>query len=85
VLSRYYLVASAIVATAHADAIDGKHCGLAAIFSVAGIGLPAIAFAVTLEEKRSAEKAEPALISILVHGPVARMPGRRQTPERHQQ
>lgn len=35
-LLNYFLVASAIVATAYAGAINGKHYGLAAIFSVAG-------------------------------------------------
>jgi hypothetical protein len=63
-LLNYYLVASAIVATAYASAINGKHYGLAAIFSVAGIGLSALAFAVGLDEKRTADKAEPALITL---------------------
>ena len=38
-LVNYYLVASAIVATAYASAINGKHYRLAAIFSIAGVGL----------------------------------------------
>jgi hypothetical protein len=63
-LLNYFLVASAIVATAYAGAINGKHYGLAAIFSIAGIGLSAVAFAVALEEKRSADQAEPALIAL---------------------
>jgi hypothetical protein len=63
-LLNYYLVASAIVATAYASAINGKHYSLAAIFSVAGIGLSALAFAVGLDEKRTADKAEPALITL---------------------
>jgi hypothetical protein len=63
-LLNYFLVASAIVATAYAGAINGKHYGLAAIFSIAGIGLSAVAFAVALEEKRSADQAEPALTAL---------------------
>jgi hypothetical protein len=63
-LPNYYLVASAIVATAYASAINGKHYGLAAMFSVAGVGLSALAFAVGLDEKRTADKAEAALITL---------------------
>lgn len=63
-LLNYYLVASAIVATAYASAINGKHFGLAAIFSVAGIGLSSLAFAVGLDQKRTADAAEPALITL---------------------
>lgn len=63
-LLNYYLVASAIVATAYASAINGKHYGLAAVFSVAGIGLSALAFAVGLDQKRIAGTAEPALITL---------------------
>jgi hypothetical protein len=48
----------------YAGAINGKHYGLAAIFSIAGIGLSAVAFAVALEEKRSADQAEPALTAL---------------------
>ena len=63
-LVNYYVVASAIVASAYASAINGKHYGLVAIFSVAGIGLSAIAFAFGLDQKRTADKAEPALITL---------------------
>jgi hypothetical protein len=63
-LLNYYLVASAIVATAYASAINGKHYGLAAVFSVAGIGLSALAFAAGIWEVRTADEAEPALITL---------------------
>jgi hypothetical protein len=63
-LLNYYLVASAIVATAYASAINGKQYGLAAVFSVAGIGLSALAFAVGLRVMRTVDDAEPALITL---------------------
>lgn len=63
-LLNYYLVASAIVATAYASAINGKHYGLAAIFSVAGIGLSALAFAVGYDQNRTADRAKPALVTL---------------------
>jgi hypothetical protein len=63
-LLNYYLVASAIVATAYASAINGKHYGLAAIFSIAGVGLSALAFAAGRDQKRNADTARPAIIRL---------------------
>lgn len=45
-LSNYLLVATAILATAYASAINGKHYGLAAFVSAVGLGLILIAFPV---------------------------------------
>jgi hypothetical protein len=60
----YYLVAGAILATAYASAFNGKHYGLAAVFSVAGLGLTALAFTVALDQRRTIEQAEPAIIEL---------------------
>jgi hypothetical protein len=60
----YYLVAIAVLATAYASAINGKHYGLAAIFSVAGTVLTVLEFAAGLNEKSSAEQAVPALLEL---------------------
>jgi hypothetical protein len=60
----YYLVASAVLATAYASALNGKRYSLAAIFSVAGLGLTAIAFGVALSQKRSADGVKPALAAL---------------------
>jgi hypothetical protein len=43
---------------------NGKHYGLAAVFSVAGIVLTVLAFAAGLNEKSSADRAKPALIAL---------------------
>jgi hypothetical protein len=60
----YFLVASAILATGYASAINGKHYGLAVIISLVGAGLTAIAFAVGVQEKLSADTAKPAVVAL---------------------
>jgi hypothetical protein len=52
------------LATAYASAFNGKHYGLAAIFSVAGIVFTALAFAVALDQRSTIEQAEPPIIKL---------------------
>ena len=58
----YFLIASAIVATAYATMINGKHYGLAAVVSLAEIGLSAFVVMLVIRELDSAASAVPALI-----------------------
>jgi hypothetical protein len=57
----YFLVASAILATAYAAAINGKHYGIAVVLSLAEIGFSAFVVLLVLRELRSAASAVPAL------------------------
>ena len=60
----YYLVAGTILAAAYASVFNAKHYGPAAIFSIAGMGLTALAFTVALDQRRTIEQAEPAIIEL---------------------
>ena len=57
----YYIVATAIVVTAYASAITGKHNGFAAALAIAGLGLTAILAVTGLYQVNTAGLAEPAL------------------------
>jgi hypothetical protein len=57
----YYIVAIAIVVTAYASAINGKHYGFAAALAIAGLGLTAILAGTGLYQVNNADLAEPAL------------------------
>ena len=57
----YYVVATAIVVTAYASSIDGKHYGFAAALAIAGLGLTVVASLAGLYEVNAAALAEPAL------------------------
>lgn len=57
----FYIVATAILVTAYATAINVKHYGLAAALAVAGLGLTAVASGAVLNEINAAALAEPAL------------------------
>ena len=65
----YFLIASAIVATAYATMINGKHYGLAAVVSLAEIGLSAFVVMLVIRELDSAASAVPALIEARTRSP----------------
>jgi hypothetical protein len=60
----YFLVSSAILATAYAAAINGKHYGIAVVLSLAEIGITAFVVLLVLRELRSAASVVPALVEV---------------------
>jgi len=63
-LTNYLLVASAILATAYASAINGKHYGLAAFVSAIGLALVLIAFPIGVSQRLIANSAIPTLVTL---------------------
>ena len=57
----YYLLASAVVATAYVSAINGKLYGIAAIIAVSEAALTTVAYMLGRRERWSAQAARPAL------------------------
>jgi hypothetical protein len=57
----YFLVASAVLATAYVSAINGKHYPLAAVVALAGIGLTAVTSLIVLRQSLLANDAGPVL------------------------
>src|SRR5206468_3485941 len=60
----FYLVATAILVTAYANAINGKYYRFAAVLAIAALGFTAIGSAAGLAEMDAAYLAEPALDEI---------------------
>ena len=60
-IANYYAVATAILITAYASAINDKQYGFAAVVTVAGLALTAIASMFALSAVRTAGLAEPGL------------------------
>src|SRR5262249_44105003 len=63
-LANYLLIASAILATAYASAINEKHYGLAAVVSAVWLGLTLIAFPVGVSQRLRANSAIPTLVTL---------------------
>jgi hypothetical protein len=57
----FYIVATAILITAYASAINGKQYGFAAAVAVAGLGITGIASSAALFEVRTAGLVKPGL------------------------
>jgi hypothetical protein len=55
----YFLVASAVLATAYVSAITGKHYPLAAVVALAGLGLTVVTFLIELRESAAVGLAGP--------------------------
>ena len=60
----YFLVASAVLATAYVSAINGKLYPVAAVIALAEAGLTAVAYILGLRERWSAQAARPALAEV---------------------
>ena len=63
-LLNYYLVATVILFTAYTSAINGKHYGIAAALSLAGLGLTAPMAMAVLGEVNAGARAAPGLIEL---------------------
>jgi hypothetical protein len=57
----YFLVASAVLATAYVSAIDGKHYTVAAVIALSGTALTGLAFIHGRRQRRYADTGRPAL------------------------
>jgi hypothetical protein len=60
-LINFFIVATALLVTAHANSINGKHYGFAIALAVVGLDLTAIASASALNQATAGGKAEDAL------------------------
>jgi hypothetical protein len=57
----YFVVASAVLVTAYAGALDGKHYGIAFVVALTGVALAVLAFTVARQQRRGAGGVEPAI------------------------
>ena len=57
----YFVVAGAVLITAYAGALDGKHYGIAVAVALSGMALAIFAFVTVRQQRRGAGKAEPAI------------------------
>jgi len=60
----YFLVASAVLATAYVSAISGKHYDIAVVVALAGTALTVLVFVLGRGQRRAAAEAEPALAEL---------------------
>jgi hypothetical protein len=60
----YFVVAGAVLATAYVSAIGGKHYAIAAVVSLSGTALGALAFLIGRSQRHRAAEAEPALAEL---------------------
>ena len=60
----YFVVAGAVLVTAYASALGGKHYGIAVAIALSGMALAILAFVVGRQQRRAAAEAEPALAEL---------------------
>ena len=57
----YFVVAGAVLITAYAGALNGKHYGIAVVVALSGMALAIFAFITVRQQRRGAGDAEPAI------------------------
>lgn len=59
----YFVVAGAVLITAYAGALNGKHYGIAVVVALSGMALAIFAFITVRQQRRGAETPSPRLVS----------------------
>jgi hypothetical protein len=57
----YFVVAGAVLITAYAGALNGRHYGIAVVVALSGMALAIFAFITVRQQRRGAGDAEPAI------------------------
>jgi hypothetical protein len=60
----YFVVAGAVLVTAYASALGGRHYGIAVAIALSGMALAMLAFIIGRQQRRAAAEAEPALAEL---------------------
>jgi hypothetical protein len=60
----FFVVGGAVLVTAYASALDGKHYGVAVAIALSGMALAMLAFIIGRQQRRAAVEAGPALVEL---------------------